>query len=125
MDFFRGYAKFCQMVLLVSATALVATLTGCASEAKVSAAPKPAIVAHPSSAALAVEVYSGAIHARYESVLGFRVAGKIKTRNADVGARVKSGALLAVLDPQDADLALSAARAQAAWSKADLSLAKA
>src|SRR5262249_21996292 len=48
-----------------------------------------------------------------------------KSRAVDVGARVKNGALLAVLDPQDADLALSAAKAQAAWAKADLSLAKA
>lgn len=125
MDFFRGYANFCKTLLLVGLTAMIATLSGCASEAKVAAPPKPAIVAHPSSAALAVEVYSGAIHARYESVLGFRVGGKIKSRTVDIGARVKSGALLAVLDPQDADLALSAAKAQAAWAKADLSLAKA
>jgi multidrug efflux system membrane fusion protein len=125
MDFFRGYANLCQTLLLIAIVSIVATLSGCASEAKVTAAPKPAIVAHPSSASLAVEVYSGAVHARYESVLGFRVAGKIKTRNVDVGARVKSGALLAVLDPQDAELALAAARAQSAWSKADLSLAKA
>lgn len=125
MDFFRGYANLCQTLLLIATLALVATLSGCASEAKVTAAPKPAIIAHPASAALAVEVYSGAVHARYESQLGFRVAGKIKARNADIGARVKSGAVLATLDPQDAELALSAARAQAAWSKADLSLAKA
>jgi multidrug efflux system membrane fusion protein len=125
MDFFRGNAGFYRMLALVILTATLALLGGCASQAKVNPAPKPAVVAHPSSAAQAVEVYSGAVHARYESVLGFRVGGKIKSRHVDVGARVKQGALLAELDPQDAELALSAARAQAAWSTADLSLAKA
>jgi len=54
MDFFRGYANLCQTLLLIAIVGLVATMSGCASEAKVAAAPKPAIVAHPSSAALAV-----------------------------------------------------------------------
>lgn len=45
--------------------------------------------------------FAGNIQARYESNLGFRVAGRIARRNVDVGAEVKKGDLLATLDPTD------------------------
>jgi RND family efflux transporter MFP subunit len=45
--------------------------------------------------------FAGSIQARYESVLGFRVPGRIARREVDVGSEVKKGALLAVLDPTD------------------------
>jgi len=122
----RSAPDFFRIVLLLAALASFALLSGCASEAKVAAAPKPAVVERPKDAATHdLAVYSGSIHARYESALGFRVAGKIKQRRVDLGAQVKKGEVLAELDPQDAELALSSARAQAAWSKADLALAQA
>jgi RND family efflux transporter MFP subunit len=43
----------------------------------------------------------GEIKPRYESDLGFRIAGKITQRVADVGSVVKKGDLLAQLDDQD------------------------
>ncbi|WP_440073795.1 efflux RND transporter periplasmic adaptor subunit [Pseudomonas fragariae (ex Marin et al. 2024)] len=45
--------------------------------------------------------FAGNIQARYQSVLGFRVAGRIARRDVDVGAEVKKGDLLATLDPTD------------------------
>lgn len=45
--------------------------------------------------------FAGNIQARYESVLGFRVPGRIARRDVDVGSEVKKGALLATLDPTD------------------------
>ena len=45
--------------------------------------------------------FAGTIQARYESTLGFRVAGRIARRNVDVGSEVEKGALLATLDPTD------------------------
>lgn len=45
--------------------------------------------------------FAGNIAARYESTLGFRVSGRIAQRNVDVGAQVKKGDMLAVLDPTD------------------------
>ncbi|WP_024657200.1 efflux RND transporter periplasmic adaptor subunit [Pseudomonas syringae USA007] len=45
--------------------------------------------------------FAGNIQARYQSVLGFRVAGRIARRNVDVGSEVKKGDLLATLDPTD------------------------
>ncbi|MDC6381886.1 efflux RND transporter periplasmic adaptor subunit [Pseudomonas graminis] len=45
--------------------------------------------------------FAGNIAARYESTLGFRVSGRIAQRSVDVGAQVKKGDMLAVLDPTD------------------------
>jgi RND family efflux transporter MFP subunit len=43
----------------------------------------------------------GEVRPRYESELGFRIAGKVIARAVDVGASVKKGDLLASLDTQD------------------------
>lgn len=57
-------------------------------------------------------VYSGEVRARYETVLGFRIGGKLVARNVDVGAKVQKGELLARLDAADTGLQESAADAQ-------------
>jgi multidrug efflux system membrane fusion protein len=69
--------------------------------------------------------YSGDVRARVESRLGFRVAGKIVQRQADLGQRVRAGQVLAQLDPRDYQLATDAARAQvtAATTQRDLAAA--
>jgi RND family efflux transporter MFP subunit len=67
--------------------------------------------------------FSGDVRARYESRLGFRVAGKVAQRNVDVGTRVKKGQLLARLDATD--LQLNAAAAQAALTSAESDLQQA
>ncbi len=56
--------------------------------------------------------FSGEVRARIESNLGFRVAGKLLSRPAEVGQRVKAGALLAQIDPQDYRVTADAAAAQ-------------
>lgn len=55
---------------------------------------------------------SGEVRARVESNLGFRVAGKVLSRPAEIGQRVKAGQLLAQLDPQDYRVTAEAAEAQ-------------
>ena len=45
--------------------------------------------------------FAGEVRARVESRLGFRVAGKLLRRPAELGQRVKKGDTLAQLDPQD------------------------
>ncbi|MFL6717598.1 MAG: efflux RND transporter periplasmic adaptor subunit [Burkholderiaceae bacterium] len=72
-----------------------------------------------------VAQFSGEIRARYESRLGFRVAGKIVSRKVDVGAMVKRGQLLMQLDPQDLQLAQSQANAALGAAESNLDLAKA
>ena len=71
------------------------------------------------------DVYSGEVRARHETDLGFRIGGKLVARNVDAGARVAKGAVLARLDPEDAQLAAQAAAAQLASAESDLVLAKA
>ncbi|MBA2963432.1 MULTISPECIES: efflux RND transporter periplasmic adaptor subunit [Ramlibacter] len=69
--------------------------------------------------------YAGEVRPRIESRLGFRVAGKIVRRQAEVGQRVKPGQLLAQLDPQDYRLAADASRAQVAAALTNRDLAAA
>jgi multidrug efflux system membrane fusion protein len=69
--------------------------------------------------------FSGEVRARVESRLGFRVAGKIIRRQAELGQQVKAGAVLAQLDPQDYRLAADAARAQVAAATTQRDLAAA
>ena len=69
--------------------------------------------------------YSGEVRARVESRLGFRVAGKMVRRQAEVGQRVRAGQVLAELDPQDYQLAAQGARAQVAVALTNRDLAAA
>jgi len=55
-----------------------------------------------------------------ESRLGFKIAGRLAQRLVDEGADVKTGDVLARLDPVDQEQALSRATAQEALSKAAL-----
>ncbi|HWP13806.1 MAG TPA: efflux RND transporter periplasmic adaptor subunit [Ramlibacter sp.] len=69
--------------------------------------------------------FAGEVRPRVESRLGFRVAGKMIRRQAELGQRVKAGQVLAQLDPRDYQLAADAARAQvdAATTNRDLAAA--
>ncbi|MES2582449.1 MAG: efflux RND transporter periplasmic adaptor subunit [Pseudomonadota bacterium] len=69
--------------------------------------------------------FAGEVRARVESRLGFRVAGKMVRRQAELGQRVKAGDVLAQLDPQDYQLAAQAGQAQvvAALTNRDLAAA--
>ena len=69
--------------------------------------------------------FSGEVKPRVESRLGFRVAGKIVKRQAELGQHVKAGQLLAQLDPRDYQLAADAARAQVAAAATNRDLAAA
>lgn len=62
--------------------------------------------------------YSGEIRSRTETLLSFRVGGKLVARNVDAGAVVVPGQVLARLDPAD-----TAAQAMAAKSQSDLAAA--
>ena len=73
----------------------------------------------------AAHEYAGEVRARVESRLGFRVAGKIIKRQAEVGQRVKVGQLLAQIDPQDYKLAFEASSALVAAAATNRDLAAA
>lgn len=68
--------------------------------------------------------YSGDVHARHESVLGFRVPGKITARYVNLGDSVKAGTLLAKLDAADAELDKDAAQAALTGAESSYQVAK-
>jgi multidrug efflux system membrane fusion protein len=68
--------------------------------------------------------YTGDVRARYETALGFRVAGKIVDRRVEVGSRVARGEVLARLDPSDYQLNIEAAKSQLAAARSDFAQAE-
>jgi len=58
--------------------------------------------------------YSGEVRARYESTVGFRIAGRISQRLVEVGSRVRRNQPIAKLDAIDTELNVGSARAQLA-----------
>lgn len=105
--------------LSVAAAALF--LYGCTEE-KVEAPPPRAvrvIEAEPQEMLLSAEA-SGQIEARYTSNVGFLVSGRLISRSVDVGALVKTGDLLAQIDPVDFQNKLQAAQASVTAAQADL-----
>jgi len=115
-------AGLCAGILVLGSSV---ELCGCTSRAAAPEAPRSAIVAHPqTNSAVSADVYSGDVHARFESQLGFRVAGKIKTRFVDVGNHVEAGQPLAELDPLDLKLQVASATATATSARASRDLAQ-
>lgn len=105
---------------------LAATLAACS---KTEAPPEPVravkVMTVGTSAIQSGSEFSGEVRPRVESRLGFRVAGKIIKRQAELGQHVKAGDVLAQLDPQDYRLAADAARAQVAAATTNRDLAAA
>jgi RND family efflux transporter MFP subunit len=62
--------------------------------------------------------FAGTIRPRREAELGFRAAGRMASREVDVGARVHAGQVLARLDPSDLALSLRGAEADLAAAEA-------
>ena len=111
---------------VVTAIATVAVLAACSKPAPQPEAIRAVkVLTVGESGVVSQQEYSGEVRSRVESRLGFRVAGKITKRQAEVGQRVKVGQLLAQIDPQDYKLAADAARAQvsAATTNRDLAAA--
>jgi RND family efflux transporter MFP subunit len=68
----------------------------------------------------ATREFVGVVRARYETDLGFRVAGKIVSRVVNVGDRVQIGDVVARLDPQDLKLQFESAEAEFAAATSSL-----
>lgn len=111
--------------VIVASIAFLA-LAACSQPEPAAPSPRPVLaqVVQPAASGLG-NLYSGEVRARHETDLAFRVGGKLVARQVDIGSRVMRGEVLARLDPQDAKLAVDAARSQLAAAEADHSLAKA
>lgn len=73
-----------------------------------------------SGGATSQRTFSGTLQARYQSLLGFRVAGKIIERHVEVGDRVAKGQVLFRLDPTDFDLQIQVAESDLEAAKSQL-----
>src|SRR5689334_13822330 len=69
--------------------------------------------------------FVGVVRARYETDLGFRVAGKIVSRVVNVGDRVRTGDVVAKLDSQDLKLQVESAQAELSAATSNLAQAAA
>lgn len=114
------------MCLPIAASVAALLLAGCG---------KPPAVVEEIRAVRTIEVtvgktdgyntFAGEVRPRYESNLGFRVAGKIESRHANVGDRVRKGELLMRLDGRDLALTESASRATVVAQEAQFAVEKA
>lgn len=118
--------KIIVVAALAVFTAVLAVLGGCS---------KPTPTEEPVRAVKVLTVgmgtfqagseFAGEVRAQVEARLAFRVGGKIISRQAELGQRVKAGQVLAQLDPQDYKLAVDAARSQTAAALTNRDLAAA
>ncbi|HVS76490.1 MAG TPA: efflux RND transporter periplasmic adaptor subunit [Steroidobacteraceae bacterium] len=110
-------------VLLPVIAAVV--LGGCNRDVRPAAAAKPVVAERLEASGVSpAEEYSGAVHARYESGLAFRVPGKIVARYVTLGETVRRGELLARLDGTDAALERDAAEAALAAARSNMQTAR-
>lgn len=113
------------LAICLAGIGYLTVLGGCGQE---KAAPEPLravnVVRVSSVAQTGQTAYSGEVKPRYETALGFRVAGKIVERLADIGDVVKSGAMLAKLDTEDQKLNAQAVRSELAAADAAFKQAK-
>jgi len=116
-----------ELARLLAFAALLA-LGGCNSQADSRTAetprPRPVLATLVEPAAQHESAYTGVVAARTESDLGFRVGGKVIERRVDPGARVARGDILLVLDIEDFELALRAAKNRVHAAQAQLRQAR-
>ena len=95
-------------------TACLLALGACSKKAAQEAPPRTVklLTVGGSAASGSGETFPGEVRARVETSLGFRVAGKLLSRSAELGQSVHAGQVLAQLDPSDYRLGAQAAQAQ-------------
>lgn len=112
--------------IMISSLCLALLASGCHQQTEEAAAPRPVwVMSVGNSPAHRTASYTGEVKSRYESNIGFRIAGKIISRAVNVGELVKKGQLIAQLDPNDIRLNAQAADAEVQTAQANLALAQA
>lgn len=110
------------LTLILAAT--LAALTGCGTDT-VKEAPPPLVRTMTVGDATASEGgYTGTVRGRYETRLAFQVGGQIFSRNVNVGAHVRAGDVLMVIDARDVQQQANATNAAAQAARARYELAR-
>jgi membrane fusion protein, multidrug efflux system len=101
-------------------------LSACSKKEAAAPEPRPvvAVAVHADGNAAPVASLPGEVQARYSTPLSFRVGGKIVERRVRLGDVVKSGQIVARLDPADAQKNAASAQAQLAAAEHSYQYAK-
>ncbi|MEZ2306497.1 efflux RND transporter periplasmic adaptor subunit [Paraburkholderia sp. RCC_158] len=104
----------------------VVALSACSKKEAAAPEPRPvvAVAVHADGNAAPVASLPGEVQARYSTPLSFRVGGKIVERRVRLGDVVKSGQIVARLDPADAQKNAASAQAQLAAAEHSYQYAK-
>lgn len=113
----RGFVLSSAVLLLLS----LLVLSGCKAPVEPKASvPQPVMVSVVQQKSTdSARQFSAVVEARDETRLGFRAAGKVITRPAEIGQRVSAGQVLASLDVSDYQLAVTAAADQLRAAQVD------
>jgi len=111
--------------LLAAPTALLLLVLGaCKEERPAAQTPVPVRIQRITvESTTESRAYTGVVRARYETDLGFRVAGKIIQRLVDIGDRIEKDQVLARLDPTDFRLAVQSSEAELGAARSSLAQA--
>jgi RND family efflux transporter MFP subunit len=101
-------------------------LAACSKNEAAAPAPRPvvAVAVHADGHAMQAASLPGELQARYSTPLSFRIGGKIIERRVRLGDVVKSGQVVAQLDPADAQKTAASAQAQLEAAQHGLVFAK-
>ena len=123
----NGFRRLSQLAAAIVVVAMVPALSACKKEeaaATPDIRPVRTVTVEPKQAGETLSL-TGEIQPRYQADLGFRVNGKILDRPVDVGTQVKTGDLLARLDPQQFRQDLEVAKAEVAKANAEVTRSQA
>ena len=112
---------------VLAALAAVLAVSACGKEEKAKAPeirPVRTVTVEPRQGGETLSL-TGEIQPRYQADIGFRVDGKILERPVDVGTAVKSGQLLARLDPQQYRQSVNVAEADVTAAEAEVNRSEA
>ena len=111
----------CSYITIILAS-LLALFAGCGNEQSREAPPPLVRTITVGDAAASEAGYTGTVRGRYETRLAFQVGGQVLSRNVNVGAHVRAGDVLMVIDARDVQQQANATNAavQAALSRYEL-----
>ncbi len=118
--------RFLSLAAFLAATLALAACNEAQTQTAARPDGRPVLVQTVAYAPIAPErSFVGVVRPRMEGDLAFRVAGKVARRLVDVGARVRAGEELALLDPTDLTLQREQAQAEFAAAKGAIAQAQA
>lgn len=107
-------------IKILACVSLLAVAAGCGRQNQNAQPPRPVKVVRVSKdTANHVTAYAAEVRPRHETVLSFRVPGKVIARPVEVGEQVRKGQVLAELDSADFRLAVAAMQAQLKAAEAE------